>query len=323
MNFKNIIIGSLALTLAACSKNSDVDLGSEIRLENIVEAEISMAGEQAQLTYIPEGETVRVWGLTVAEATGEEFPIYNAETMTAEADGSLSGTRIMNLPPDNSPIKMNFRALHGMFDIAVNAEFPSSVDFSVAREQSPGNNAYIESDLLYGTAYRVGDQGNPTTVTLTFYHMLSKLEIRFAETSGTGETTETEETEGTATVSSISIADVALSGTFTPDIDADITQQSERAAMIAAGEETGSLDIAIAQNSAATIDAVMVPQDITGKNLTVTLSDGTQITTSAFPEGSVLKSGKRMIVSVDLANKTLVVTNPDITAPADPEEPTE
>lgn len=307
MNFKNIIIGSLALALAACSKDSDVTLGPEIRLKNNVEAEVSTTGEEARLTYIPENETVRVWGLYAAAATGEEFPIYTGN-MTTGADGSLSGTKVMYLPPDNGTTEMNFRALHGIFDISNDIEFPLSVDFSVAQEQSPGNKAYIESDLLYAATNRISAQGTPTTVTLTFYHMLSRLEIRFSDT------------EGTAAVSSISIADVAISGTFSPDIEADITLQSARAAMIAAGEQTGTLDIVMAQDNTAGVDAVMVPQDISGKTLSVTLSDGSRITAPAFPEGSVLESGKRMIVSVDLADNTLEVTNPGVPEVDNPEQ---
>lgn len=309
---KNLATFGLAvLALAACSSD-DTDTRSaartELRLSSGIEV---MTRGDVQSTQIVEGETVHAW--VIDAGAGVAVPnLYNALSLTVGDNGALSSTAPIYFPQTGNNV--NLRALHGTFAAnAFTAEggeavaFPRNVAFSVAADQRT-TDAYVESDLLYAAADGVSRNGNPTTVNLSFYHMLSKLELKIVAGAGVEDG-----------VTSVSLGGVALSGTFTPAATAaeltDATNgAANRAAMIAPdATSTSSMSLGTAyvgddSNNPVSNDAILVPQTMAGKTLSFTLESGGSLVYT-FPSDKVFESGKKYIYTVTLNQTALEVVS--------------
>lgn len=293
---KKVILFSLAaLMLAACSQeeNGGTMTGQqELRLTSSLE---DATRGDVQSEQIVENETVWAWVSHVGKS-GPEATLYNAVKLTAIAGGSFSSTK-MYFPEADA--KVDIRALHGTFADAAfevgTTAFPESIGFTVAGDQSKGGDSYVKSDLLYTVANGQSSTGLITVVPLEFYHMLSKVELKIVKSSGVG-----------YDIKSVTLGDVAVSGTFTPKTDADLTQQAARAEMIAAGEQTGTMAFGKTMSNGVTNDAIMVPQNISGKTMTFTLSDGSTLS-HTFSDGMKLESGKRYIYTFTLKDNRLSI----------------
>ena len=295
MKTSGILLAALgALSLTACSKEGDGTAAAgaqELRLRSGIEA---VTRGSVQSTAIVADETVYAW---VADAvTGDD--LYNALVLKAQADGALSGTTPMYFPKTGNGV--NVAALHGQLRMVMSltTAMPESLAFTVADDQSEGGGTnYVHSDLLYA-AQTVPRTKEP--VKLTFYHMLSKLELKI--TKGAGVTDE---------ITAATLDDVALGGTFTPNTTGDLTNQSVRAAMIAVNAtNTGSMSLgaALADVAGTTNDAIVVPQQIDGKTLTFTLASGGELVYT-IPAGKTFESGKKHIYEVTLKLTGLEVTS--------------
>ena len=298
---KKITLLSLAaLLLAACSDDEggvatdlSFHLKGSIRAEATGSSHVATRGN-VQSTQIVENETVWAW-VTDAGKSGEEAVLYGGEQLTAAAGGMLTGQTAFAFPQADS--RVDIRAMHGLFaesNLKAAAAFPPSIGFRVMNDQRTGDNAYISSDLLYAAADNVGVQGGPTVVPLTFYHMLAKLELAIEV-----------DAERKEDIADIAINDIALEGTFTPRSDADLMQQAERAAMIVPGEQKNMLTLGTGLNvDGFTNDAIVVPQPIGGKKITITFADGEQAS-HPFPAGWRFESGKRHVFHLKLEGKRI------------------
>ena len=289
--------------LAACSKEENggmTDGRTELRLASGIEA---VTRGDVQNTAIVEDETVWAW-VSDAGKSGTDVALYDAENLTAQAGGGLAGNpgRPMFFPQTGNAV--NIRALHGTFnEMFTEGEtvFPTGgVGFTVAENQSAGGDAYVTSDLLYAASDDVARSGNPTTVSLKFYHMLSKLELKIVRGEGV-----------TDAVEKVTLGGVAVCGTFTPAEDADLTQQTARAAMIASGEQSATMTLGGAfwdEETKTTNDAIVVPQSIGGKTMTFTLASGGELVYT-IPDGKAFESGKKHVYTVTLKLTGLEVTS--------------
>lgn len=288
---RTILLACAVLALGACSKEENGDTTANgrtaLRLTSGIEA--TTRGD-VQNTGIVAGETVYAW---VSDA-GTSGPLYNAVQLTAQAGGGLAGSTPMYFPQTGNAV--NIRALHGTFAAgaieAGQTAFPASVCFEVAADQSAGGDAYVESDLLYAASDDVAR--TKSVVPLTFYHLLSKLELKIVKSA-----------EITDNVTKVTLDGVAVGGTFTPG--SDLSTQEVRTAMIAAGAETATMTLGAAMtDGSSTNDAIVVPQAVGGKTMTFTLASGGELVYT-IPADKTFESGKKHVYTVTLKGTGLSV----------------
>ena len=297
--YHTLLVAGAFCLLTACSKEENggmTDGRTELRLASGIEA---VTRSDVQNTAIVADETVCAW-VSDAGKSGTDAALYNAVKLTAQAGSGLAGTTPMYFPQTGNAV--NIRALHGTFKETFTegeTAFPTGgVGFTVDENQSAGGDAYVKSDLLYAASNDVARSGNPTTVSLKFYHMLSKLELKIVRGEGV-----------TDAVEKVTLGGVAVCGTFTPAEDADLTQQTARAAMIASGEQSATMTLGGAfwdEGTKTTNDAIVVPQSIGGKKMTFTLASGGELVYT-IPEGKAFESGRKHVYTVTLKGTELSV----------------
>lgn len=290
-------IAVAATLLTACNNDNEMDnWNGEIRLSSGIEVQ-TRAFTPSQSTKITDGEVVSVW---VNDATTSDA-LYNAWQLTANSNNFTGES--MFFPQTGN--KVNISAMHGSFSpaFAKNDVFPTSgVIYSVSENQST-NAAYVKSDLLY--AYSSNVERTSNTVPLAFYHMLSKLEV--AIVVGAGSPT----LQGSGAVT---LANVTTNGKFTPGTD--LSTETSRGTMLAAAATPATATITLGQitctdfadNNVKYNEAIIVPQDMAGKTLTFTLTDGGTLKYT-FPAATTFVSGKKYQYQITLKLTGLVVTS--------------
>ena len=282
MTMNRTIVCLLAiLGLAACSKEEEpaLDKLQELRLTSGIEA---VTRADVQNTQIVANEKVWAWVSDADKGTA----LYDAQQLTVGTNGELTGTTAMYFPQRGNAVRI--RALHGTLSspsplVAGATAFPASFDFTVAADQSAGGAAYVQSDLLY--ASREASK-TKSAVPLTFYHLLSKLELNI-----------TKHASVTDNIDNITLDGVAVDGKFTPSATANITLQAERSAMVRAGNQTATMTLGKALTESN--DAIVVPQAVGGKTLTFNLAGGGKLQYT-FPAGKAFESGKKHVYNMTL-----------------------
>lgn len=296
-----LCLATAALVFTACS-NDEETAGKQVQLRLTSGVEVQSRAN-TQTTQIVSGETVSVW---VDDTDGSS--LYKANQLTADGEGKLNGS-VMYFPQTGNNV--NIYAVHGLFatPFANGTAFPTAgQEFLVNADQSQMGTSYTNSDLLYAYSKDVARNGNPTTKNLTFYHMLSKVELAIKLGDG-GPTL-------ASTGSVVTFDNVTLNGLFTPSTSADMTVQAERAAMLgkASSEKVGNQTVG--RNLSSSFDedkivyneAILVPQNLSGKTLTFRLAEG-GILQYTFPEGTTFESGKKYIYKITLNLTELIVTS--------------
>lgn len=310
-----ITMAAATLLLAGCSNDENETMSNspvELRLTSGVE--VQQARATTQSSSISENEVVSVW-VDDAETTPAPTPTYKAVQLTANGvNGFKNGSTPMYFPETGN--KINIYAIHGKFSTEFNAEdnFPQGgIEYAVIPDQSgtiPAN--YTNSDLLYAKEKSVARNGNPTTKQLTFYHMLSKLELAIVIGDGGPEL---------ATSGAVKLGDVTLNGKFTPSTADDTMTESTRAAMLSPVTTPTTGDMILGQRTCTDFgtnvdynEAILVPQDMINKVLTFTLADGGTLTYTipAFndtPGAAIFQSGKKYLYHITLSLTGLTVTS--------------
>lgn len=291
MNTRLFLLAATALTLAACSNDSESADSSglvEIRLTSTIEAQ-TRAAANTQGGTLAENEKVYVWVDDAEASTDADATLYKAVTLTANSHNGFDEGTTMYFPTTGH--SLNFYSMHGNFTEAPtegSTDFPTGgIAFSVATTQNEiGSTAYTNSDLLYAIRKGVAPQ---EYVSLCFYHMLSKLELAI-------------KLEGDMTVlaseNAVTLGDVITDGTFTPDKTTDPDLTYERADMLTAGTTTTTMNLGNVVSTDFTDanieynEAVIVPQDMSGKVLTFTLANGTKATYT-IPDNTTFECGKK------------------------------
>ena len=280
---KYLIFAAAALTLAACS-NDDENLNGgpvELRLSSSLEVQ-TRANTQA--TAIAKDEVVSVW----VDDAGNGTPLYKAYQLKADGANGLSGTP-MYFPQTGNDV--DIYTMHGNFTptFATDEDFPTeSKTFTVASDQSEMGTSYTNSDLLYAVKQDVAR--TPENVNLTFYHMLSKIEVAVVVGDGA---------PALAADNAISIGNVITDGTFKPAkiSETEITDQAARAQMITAGSTSGN--IILGQETCTDFsgnvvynEAVIVPQNMGGKTISFNLASGGVLKYN-IPSTTIFESSKK------------------------------
>ena len=295
-------MAATALILAGCSNDENgMDNGPvELRLTSGVTAQTRATDTQS--TTISSGEVVSVW---VDDAGTTTSPLYKAKQLTADGSNGFTG-EAMYFPKTGHNI--DIYAVHGNFTttFAQGIDFPKSgAEYKVEADQSAAAD-YINSDLLYAYKKDVARNGNPTSVKLDFYHMLSKLELAIKVGNGTPEL---------ATSGAVKLNDVTLNGKFTPSTTVDMSDQSQRANMLGAAASASTSNMTLGQMTcndfAANVvynEAILVPQEMAGKTLTFSLKDGGTLTYT-IPANTTFESGKKYQYHITLDLTGITVTS--------------
>lgn len=307
-------MAATALVLAGCSndENEGMDNGPvELRLTSGVTVQQTRALEGTQSTTISKDEVVSVWVDDAGAAGVPATPLYKAVQLTADGGNGLRG-EAMYFPSTGNNI--DIYAIHGNFGEAFSEEgaFPKDgVEYEVIADQRETAN-YTNSDLLYAYEKDVPRKDKVTTKELTFYHMLSKLELAIQIGDGSPKLAEE---------NAVTLNDVVLKGKFTPSTTATMNDQSARAGMLDdATTTTGTMILGqkpcsdFTDNDVFYNEAILVPQDMMGKKLTFELDGGDGTLTYTIPafkdsENAVFESGKKYVYHIRLDLTGMIVTS--------------
>lgn len=304
-------ISAAMLTLAGCTNEDQVEAvdnwNGEIRLTSGV---TTQTRANTQATQIQKDEIVYTWADKATVPTATEY--IKAWTLTAGGSNDFTGNS-QYYPTDGS--NLDFYALHGNFKDATFTEgstaFPTTaIVHSVEADQSGTDmKDYAKSDLLY--AVKKGVTRSSSSVELTFYHLLSKVEV--ALKSGDGNPN----LEG----ATVTIEGTQLKADFTPNKIVDMTSQSARAGMIAiTGTNNEATAIKIRTVTTNDLDtnteygeAVVLPKQTISQNtafIQVTLANNA-VFSYKIPDadGLTLESGKKYTYKITVNQSGLTVTS--------------
>lgn len=306
MKRSTIIYAMAALALTACSNDENLDnLNGLVEIRLTSGLEVQTRANYTQSTSLTEDEKVYAWVDDAQTGTSE----YAARELTATASNGFTYNTPMYFPQTGNGVDMY--AMHGNFNptFSEGKAFPGTegVAFTVTADQSGMGTAYTHSDLLYATKQNVARTKDD--VELTFYHMLSKMEIAIMRGKGAPEL---------ADKNAVTISDVVVDGTFKPTKTADISAQTVRQDMIEAGSTKEKMTISqrICNDFQTNVDyneAIIVPQDMLDKKMEFHLKNGgilsyTIPALDETPGKAVFESGKKYIYLITLNLTGLEVT---------------
>lgn len=302
-------MAAATMILAGCSNDENEVADSwngEIRLTSGVTVQTR---SNTQATQIQEGETVYVW----ADKTSSTPNYIKAWTLTADgSNGFKDNSTPQYYPTDGS--NLDFYALHGNFASDAFTEnttvFPTTaIVHSVEADQSGADmGAYAKSDLLYAVQKNVARSKD--AVELTFYHMLSKVEVALKSGDGNPDLED----------AVVTILGTKLKADFTPNKSATITEQVARADMIAiTGDDNNATPITIRTKTTDNFDtnteygeAVVLPKQTISQNtpfIQVKLSNDAVFTYKIPAGGLTLESGKKYTYKITVNQTGLTVTS--------------
>ena len=269
-----MLFAAAVLILAACSKEEIPDNpGAQVELRLTSGLEVQTRAAHGLDTQVKDGEAVHVW---VDDATTEKS-LYSNNTLTAGSDGTLTGGETMYFPATGN--NASIYAIHGNF--AENTDYTNfwgaEQTHTVMQDQRSDGRGYAQSDLVYCKLSNVSRNGNPTTVGLTFEHLLSKVEVVLVQGAGK------------PTISKAEILNTLLNATFTP-------AKTDETVTVTASGTPGENPIEIdADLDGTTVnEAVIVPQTLVAGTdfIRITTTDGDERVYS-LPADKTFESGKK------------------------------
>lgn len=303
------VLAMSAILFASCSSNENDETDNspvELRVSSGVTTLLKSAAN-TQENIIANGEIVSLW-VDDAGTSPSPTPLYKANQLTANGSNGFSYGTAMYFPQTGNAV--DIYAIHGKFatPFVSGDAFPAgAVTYSVESNQNIlGGTTFTNSDLLYACLKNVARNGNPTTVPLTFYHMLSKLELAIKIGDGA---------PALATSNAVMLgSNIIVDGEFTPSTTATMTNQADRAAMLTSGTFTATMQLGqqtCPDFTTANIvynEAILVPQDMSGKVLTFALANGGTLKYT-IPANTTFESGKKYQYQIILKLTGLQITS--------------
>ncbi|EGF51776.1 hypothetical protein HMPREF9446_03408 [Bacteroides fluxus YIT 12057] len=304
-------LAAATMILAGCNtdENEITDYwNGEIRLTSGVSVQTRANNTDVPDKQIAAGQTVYTWVDKAADNGATEY--ISAWTLTAQGDGTFTGSS-QYYPTDGS--NLDFYAMHGNFAFTEGSStFPASaITHTVAADQSTNlGTAYLDSDLLYGL--KKGVERSKSAVDLTFYHLLSKVEIALKQGAG----------KPALNGATVTIENTRLKAEFTPDKEADINNtdvsvaQAARAGLVtcptgdnAPAPITIATEVTDDFSSATYAAAIIVPQTVAAdtKFIKVALDGGTFY--YKIPGGLTFQSGKKYQYNITVNQTGLTVNS--------------
>lgn len=281
-----MLFAAAVLILAACSKEESPDNpGAQVELRLTSGLEVQTRGAHGLDTQVKEGEAVHVW---VDDATTGKS-LYSNNTLTAGSKGSLTGGETMYFPTTCN--SASIYAIHGNF--AENTDYTNfwgaEQTHTVMQDQRSDGIGYAQSDLVYCKLSNVSRNGNPTTVGLTFEHLLSKVEVVLVQGAGK------------PTISKAEILNTRLNATFTPD-------KTDETVTVTASGTPGENPIEIDNDLSDVNEAVIVPQTLKKGTefIRITTPDGDKLVYS-LPADKTFKPGEKYRFTITVEKGNLIV----------------
>lgn len=248
---------AMALAFASCSNNEDWNVAgqdAEIRLSSGIVS--SRAATQA--TQLVSGEVVYAW---LDNMAGEQpVEVIKAWKLKADNSDKLIGESAQFFPEGVSSLKVY--AIHTNASFENGLSLPDKITHSILADQKETAN-YVKSDLLYS----IKDEVNKgETNALTFYHMLSKVEIKLIP--GDGFTKEGLENAKVSILGTKPVATLTLDKAKT---ETGLSELSVRNGIVEASGVSTPISIATKLDDYA--EAVIVPQSVQGDFIQLELAD--------------------------------------------------
>ena len=287
---KYLLIPAALMLLASCSNDTDIKtessttkeapvpirLGSSMQLITRSNSQTIQTGDPSTSTlgYLTNGKKAGVYIYYAGEQESKTMGTgtYGYKNLEYTVNGSAGA---MDYPTGNQPYCPESKSQN--IDIYVYSPFISgtaelntltAVSFNTQQDQTSEDN-YIASDFVWGKRAGVTNTDAASTINVPLDHKCSKININIA--GGTGVAL------SSLVGASIKLADVNHAGSIdlrtgtvteaTPPSTADLTFTTATAA-------TGTFASDNTKNCY-TASAVIIPQTITAKDLTITLAGGT------------------------------------------------
>ncbi len=290
---KKYILFAAALTvLAACNKDDNQPEGSspvEIRLTSSLEAQTRATHDLD--TKIAENETVYVW----VDDAGTNAALYTNNALTVGSDGALSGGTAMYFPSSGNGV--DIYAIHGNLS-STSSFWNQSITHTVATDQQTSVTdaaaGYAVSDLVYCKSADVAR--TTSAVTLTFTHLLSKIEVVLKQGNGA------------PVVAKAEIINTQLEATFTPaKTDDGITVTASGST----GENAITIDCGVTTSTDVLNEAIIVPQTIAGgtKFIRITTDQGGELYYTIPTAGVTFEAGYKYRYTITVNLTGLEVTS--------------
>lgn len=202
------ILAALALTACSNDENSDTNAPVELRLTSSLDVQTRATHNLD--TQLENGEQVHVW---VDDAITDK-ELYADNILTAGDNGALTDGDLMYFPETGNGV--DIYAIHGNWGSTALTDFwGTEQTHSVEQDQKSSGSGYAQSDLVYVKKTDVARGSNPTTVNLTFAHLLSKVEVVLVRGAGY------------PNISKVEILNTKLDAKFTPNKESGITATAD------------------------------------------------------------------------------------------------
>ena len=308
MKTRLMILVAVAAVAVACHDGGEGPGGGpeELRLTGAVKGEVVARGAAAG-EVIAAGEVVHAW---VDEAVNPAVAHVKAWRLEADGNGGLDGTTCY-FPENGNDV--NIYAMHGNFNYVIEEGvmgFPAMLYCEVERMQAGeiGVANRAKSDLLFAIERGVSrgrESDGVTTRELTFYHLLSKVEVALKASDEVGD----------LTGAVVSVGGTVNRGYFMPDKEAVMENAAERGKMIAPdGSSIGliTIDTRVTGNFDGNTEygeAIAVPG--TGLFIRVDLKDGKVL---FYYSNVTLESGKKYRYNIYVGKERLELVSTSISA---------
>lgn len=309
MKRSTIIYAMAALALTACSNDENLDnLNGPVEIRLTSGLEVQTRATHGLDDKLKNGEKVHVW-VDDAKSSSE---LYLNNTLTADNNGTLTGGTTMYFPETGNAV--DIYAIHG--NLTANADLTdfwgTEQSHTVAENQKSDVNGYAQSDLVYAKSEDVARNGNPTTVNLTFEHLLSKVEVVLVQG------------EGSPSIANMEILNTQLEAKFTPSKTENFAVKASEASnpsnpIVIDTDLTSETDAEGTDESKKKLnEAIIVPQALTAGTefIRVTTTAGGTLVYKIPDGGKTFDKGKKYRYTV-----TANLTGLEVTATITPWTP--